>query len=270
MKPGQSPLDCRAALATGQDGGTGGETLGGAGACPVPGGLGLGARDVQQACAGRELDIELGVTGGEPPYRWYLSTPVEGLMIVHDGSSPVAHLRGTLNELGPRQVEVAVDTEGCAPAMIAFQLEVRDTPRIVTEPPVPCVGQNDYLAKLEAVGGDTASYEWTVDGLPPGLTLTGDEIYSTGSGATVLREPIELTVSLSDGACGTVEQKVTWPANLDRECFTIQPPELAALCSGVEYSAQLASSSSDPEQRWELVDELPAGLSFDAASATLS
>lgn len=270
VKAGQSLQDCREVLVAGRDGGAGDDTLVGSSMCATPGGLGLGAPDVQQVCVGRELDIEVRVEGGEPPYRWYLPTPVEGLTIVHDGSSPAAHLRGALAEVGPRTVEVAVDTEECAPATLAFQLQVRETPRIVTEPPVPCVGQSDYLAKLEAVGGDAASYAWTVEGLPAGLAVAGGEIYSTGSGSTVLREPVELTVSLSDGACDAVEQKLTWPANLDRECFTIQPPELAALCSGVEYSATLTSSSSDPEQRWELVDELPAGLVFDAATATLS
>jgi hypothetical protein len=270
VKPGQSPAECRDALAMGRDGGSGDDPLVAPGTCAGPGGLGLGAPDLQQVCAGRELDIEVRVQGGEPPYRWSLTTPAEGLTIVQDGSSPVAHLRGVLAEIGPLRLEVAVDSPGCAPAKVAFELEVRDTPRIVTEPPVPCVGQSDYLAKLEAAGGDSASYEWGVSGLPAGLALEGGEIYSVGESPVVLREPVELTLSLSDGACGPVEQKVTWPANLDRECFTIQPPELAALCAGVEYLAQLTTSSSDPEQRWELVDELPAGLAFDTSTGTLS
>lgn len=267
VAPGQSPAACRLTSPpkSNEDVDT---RIAGDATC----GLGeLELEAVPTVCTGSDVDIALNVAGGAAPYRWDLQTTSPGLTLAHDGSSSVAHLRGMLAEAGQRRLQVVVESQGAGCRRVFdVALEVREMPRIVAEPPVPCAGQSDYVAQLEAAGGDATSYQWSVSGLPGGLALDGDEIYSAGSGAVVLREPVGFTLSLSDGACGPVEQKVTWPANVTRECFTIQPPALAALCAGVEYQAQLSGSASDPEQRWEVVDELPAGLSFDPATATLS
>lgn len=266
---GQSPMEC---AVVGPPRAPDGADVDGDGYCGLGVMRAFVGEDVPPVCTGGELDIELRVEGGEAPYRWYLAEPVEGLSISHDGSSPAARLRGTLADVGRRSVAIGVESvpARCAAEPLVLALDVRETPRITAEPPVPCAGQNDYLAKLAAEGGDAASYTWSVSGLPGGLASEAGEIYSTESGSVALREPVELTLTLSDGFCGPVEQKLTWPANLDRECFTIDPPELPALCSGIEYRAQLASRANDPGQRWELLEELPAGLEFDTTTATLS
>jgi hypothetical protein len=267
---GQSPAACEAAIARPSDS-DGGVPLGAGSDCGL-GALELVAEDMGAVCTGGELDVGLRVEGGQAPYRLSLARPVDGLTIMHDGSSPSARLRGTLAEVGARSVSIRVEAagDGCPPQTLSLVLDVRETPRITAELPAPCAGQSDYLAKLTAEGGDASSYAWSVSGLPAGLASDAGEIYSTESGSVPLREPVELTLSLSDAFCGPVEQKVTWPANLERECFSIDPPELPALCAGIEYSAQLAGRADDPGQRWELLEELPVGLAFDVTTGALS
>jgi hypothetical protein len=274
LLPDHSPEECAAPLGVEQPGPDVDNKLTGGSRCRISSDLDVTIAPAQalEVCTSSELDIALEVQGGAPPYRWFLPNPVEGLVVAQDGSSPVAHLRGSFLAAGQREVRVTVESgavDGCSATTLIVPIEVHETPRITAAPPLPCNGQSDYRATLEGEGGDPSSYGWSVEGLPSGLASEGGEIYSAATGASAMSEPVELTLKLSDQYCA-VEQKVSWPANSAVECFGIQPAELPLPCAGIPYQAQLSSSSGDPDQSWELVSELPGGLSFDASSATVS
>src|SRR5688572_18483949 len=152
--------------------------------CRISSSLRLTAEPPIGVCTGTDILVELSVEGGSPPYHWYLPELVDGLMLAHDGVSPSAELRGAFSEAGNHTVQVVVESGGedCISTASTIGLTVHETPRIVSEPPVPCLGQQDYRALLTGAGGDEAQYEWKVTGLPAGLELVGDTIRSTGLG----------------------------------------------------------------------------------------
>ncbi len=231
------------------------------------GGTILSAEPLQpvEACTGKEVSVELTVSGGTPPYYWSLTDAPDGLTLSQSQSATVL-LRGAFTESGNARVQVQVQSgDDCSG--FSVPVSVHETPRVSFSFEDSCVGQS-YERQLTAEGGDVASYEWSVSGLPVGVDQRGGRISGNAPEAP---GKIELGVSLRDQYCASEPRLFAWNIKAPGQCPIIGPLRLPAPCAGVPYEETLIpNDGAGPDYAWSVVtQELPAGLNFDPATGVI-
>ncbi|HET8550207.1 MAG TPA: putative Ig domain-containing protein, partial [Bryobacteraceae bacterium] len=109
-----------------------------------------------------------------------------------------------------------------------------------------------YSAQLSATGG-TAPYTWTVTGLPPGVTATGNAI----SGTPTQTGSFNVTASVTDSANATTSK--TYAVTIDPAALVISTVSLPNGTVGAQYSAQLSATGGTAPYTWT-VTGLPPGV----------
>ncbi|MBI2377663.1 MAG: hypothetical protein HYV07_26920 [Deltaproteobacteria bacterium] len=122
---------------------------------------------------GAELDVELAISGGRPPYHVVpVSTPPPGLSVTEDG-----HLVGAPTEVGLFPVRIrATDSSSnlvSDTGIVFVSIAPAGTFQIATLDPPNAVVRRPYAFPLEIVGGVEPVSFWLVPGdqLPDGFTL---------------------------------------------------------------------------------------------------
>ena len=114
-------------------------------------------------------------TGGTPPYAWNSTGLPSGLSLA-SGTGQISGIPGN-STAATTNVTLFVADSGASKANITLPLEFFKVQ--ITTGSLPDATENiSYSQQLSAAGG-TAPYNWTVSGLPAGLSLSGQNITGT-------------------------------------------------------------------------------------------
>ncbi len=197
--------------------------------------------------------IRYGLTSGGLP---------EGLEI--DGNS--GSISGTPQQNGSFTIGVGASDEARRRATKSVALRIIDGPRsfrITTGSPLSdgFVGRS-YSTGFAAEGGK-APYLWTINGLPNGLTASGDSF----SGTPALAGEFTLGTEVRDSA-GAVASK-SFLLRIKASGLTITTESLPDGVLGESYIPVVAADGGRPPLTWSIVSGvIPAGVSFDPASGS--
>ena len=155
------------------------------------------------------------------------------------------------------------------PAIGSFSLTV-NAPAITIAPAALPSGQDGIaytLVSLAASGGTAPySYKVTAGAMPPGLMLNSAGVLSgtpTAGGSFIF------TVTATDANRSTGNQ--AYSMTISAPSITIAPSSLSTAQAGVAYSQTLTAAGGTAPYSYKVTGgALPAGLTFDAATATFS
>jgi hypothetical protein len=218
------------------------------------------------ALIGAPYSQQLQAAGGTPPYAWLLvsGAPPDGIKVDSGGS-----LSGTPTVVGSFSFTVrAVDS---VRAFAERQFQISTTPGLViTTAPLlaPATVGLQYGQALAAAGG-RPPYVWSISsgGLPAGVTLNT----ATGAlgGMPSAAGSFQFTVDASDSLARQASKQFSLP--VAAAVVISSAPELPVATAGASYSQALAAIGGTPPYVWSIAaGGLPAGLSFDAGTATIS
>jgi hypothetical protein len=195
----------------------------------------------------------ISAAGGTKPYRWTL-TGVPGLSINSEGA-----ITGVPAEAGSFSVSIGVNDAAGASASRVFELTVAAPPLRVIPDALPVFTAGvDVTGSFAATGG-VKPYTWSATGLPSGMSLSADGVFS-GKPATPGSYAITATVTDRTGStashlfAGTVS-----PAGL-----SISASSPFGTLVGAVYSATFTASGGVPPYTWS-ASGLPPGFSLSQA-----
>jgi hypothetical protein len=202
----------------------------------------------------------LAAAGGTPPYTWSLTA---GALPAGLTLSAAGAISGSPTASGTFQfTATATDSVGAA-ASQQFTLIINGALAIApTTLPGGKIG-TDYSQTLTATGG-TAPYTFATSAgsLPAGLTLKGGVL----SGTPTTNGSYTFTVQVTDSVSATATQQYT----IAITGLGIATAALPSAAVGTAYSQTLSASGVAPYS-WSIAQgTLPAGLSLDASTGTIS
>jgi len=213
----------------------------------------------------------LSASGGTSPYSWSI---VSGQLPAGLALAKTGQISGTPTAAGASTftVQAADSTPGGAlTAQLALTLSVDAPLSIGTASALPpATAGMQYSATLQATGG-RGSYAWSIvsGALPAGLTLMA----SSGAIAGIPPEAgsSTFTAAVADSGGQSAQKQFS---------ITVSPSQAAPLqittgnlsaTVGVAFSQTLAASGGAPPYAFALTGgTLPAGLTFNAGTATIS
>jgi hypothetical protein len=219
------------------------------------------------ALIGAAYSQQLRAAGGTPPYTWSLTSgaPPPGINLDSSGGS----LSGTPAVVGSFSFTLRAVDSVHAFAERQFQISTTSGLIITTAPVLaPATVGLPYAQSLNAAGG-RPPYVWSISsgGLPAGVTLNT----ATGAlgGVPSAAGSFQFTVNVSDSLARTVVKQFSLP--VAAAVVISSAPELPPATAGASYSQALAATGGTPPYVWSITSGgLPAGLSFDAGTATIS
>ena len=211
-------------------------------------------------------------SGGIPPYTFSIVAP-PALPTNLAIAGTTGQISGTPNVASGATVYTVkvTDSEGtAATATATFTLQV-NAPAITITPTTltaATVGVA-YTPTVTLVGaGGTAPYSFavTTGALPAGMTLS-----SAGSlsGTPTAGGTFSFTVTATDANLNTGTQAYTWTVNAPTIVVLPAAGTLNAT-SNITYSQTFTASGGTPVYTWTETGALPTGITFNAATATLS
>jgi len=222
------------------------------------------------ATAGNPYQQAITATGGIAPYQVALSGTLPVGMSFNAASGT---LSGTPTQSGTFALSATItDSTGGTPASItqSYSLVVASPSLSATPAVLPAAtAGNPYQQVITATGG-IAPYHVVLSGsLPAGMTF--DAASGTLSGTPTQSGTFALSATITDSTGGT-------PASLTQSYSLVvaspvlvaTPGTLAGGTAGSPYQMVFTASGGIAPYHVALSGTLPAGLSFDAASATLS
>ncbi|MFV1846795.1 putative Ig domain-containing protein [Stenotrophomonas maltophilia] len=222
------------------------------------------------ATAGNPYQQAITATGGIAPYQVALTGTLPVGMSFNAASGT---LSGTPTQSGTFALSATItDSTGGTPASItqSYSLVVASPSLSATPAVLPAAtAGNPYQQVITATGG-IAPYHVVLSGsLPAGMTF--DAASGTLSGTPTQSGTFALSATITDSTGGT-------PASLTQSYSLVvaspvlvaTPGTLAGGTAGSPYQMVFTASGGIAPYHVALSGTLPAGLSFDAASATLS
>ncbi len=216
------------------------------------------------------------VTGtGTSPFTWTETGALPAGITFTPAAAPgtTATLAGTTTATGsfPITIKVTDSSTGSGPynsGAIAYTLTVT-APTIAITPspalPAATVGVA-YNQTITSTGG-TGPYTYTETGaLPAGVTLTTAGVLS-GTPTAGGSFPITITATDSNGNTGT--QAETWTVNAPTITILPAAGNLNATAEAA-FTQTFTVTGGTPSYTWTETGALPAGITWSAASATLS
>jgi WD40 repeat protein len=289
---GGSEAGAGAAGSAGSAGDGSGGATSGAGGGPAAGTLAIVDTSTSDpmsavACTGVELTRSLRARDGVGPFEWRVLGAPAGVEVSGVDSDTLV-VTGVPTEPGALEVELE-DASGAVAR--SAELLVYESPQIAN-PALPAVCSGEpYEVQLVASGGLSDGYVWSAELVPEarlpeslgelGLAVSGSTLAGELDAAAEGLAPFQVALAVSDGRCRAslpaFDLDVVSPAS--NECPSIgvdngrADPALAidALpppCLGNSYSESLTVEGGEPPYTWRALDA-PAGLSFDAESATI-
>jgi hypothetical protein len=210
----------------------------------------------------------LTATGGKTPYMWSLASgSLPAGLTINAGAGIIS---GTPTAGGNFSFVVQVADSAAATASRAMTLAITSSLTIASTSQLAAGTVGGTYSHTLTVTGGTAPYTWSITSgqLPASLTLNS----STGviSGTLSAAGSFSFTVQVSDstGQAATQALTLTVAATLGITSETALPNGSA----GSSYSFTLAASGGTPPYvTWAVTSGfLPAGLSLDAATGTIS
>ncbi|HFT6993234.1 TPA: putative Ig domain-containing protein [Stenotrophomonas maltophilia] len=222
------------------------------------------------ATAGNPYQQAITATGGIAPYQVALTGTLPVGMSFNAASGT---LSGTPTQSGTFALSATItDSTGGTPASLtqSYSLVVASPSLSATPAVLPAAtAGNPYQQVITATGG-IAPYHVVLSGsLPAGMTF--DAASGTLSGTPTQSGTFALSATITDSTGGT-------PASLTQSYSLVvaspvlvaTPGTLAGGTAGSPYQMVFTASGGIAPYHVALSGTLPAGLSFDAASATLS
>lgn len=242
-----------------------------------PPALTLGTTSLPDAQLGVPYSATLTATGGTPAYTWALTggTLPAGLAF----NTATGTISGTPTSSSAAVALTFTVTDSGSPAQSASR-----TLSLVVSAPAPVdltittvslpgaqLGQ-PYALSLGAAGG-TTPYSWSLTGgtLPAGLSLNAASGLISGT-PTATSNGTALTFKVSDASTPTqsASKSLTLVIAAATSTLTITTTSLPTGRLGTSYSATLAASGGTTPYTWTLSGTLPAGLSFNGTTGTIS
>jgi hypothetical protein len=231
----------------------------------VVGCLTINQTTVAGATAGKAYSQAFTVTGGTAPITFSQSGVLPAGLVW----TPPNKITGTPTaapSASPITV-MATDAGGCSASRL-YTLNVACftfTPAAGALP-VDATANVPYTLTFTANGGvGTPTYTLTAGSLPPGLSLSGNQIVGTPVPAGVSAIPYTFTITGTDGAGCAPSRAYTLTVN----CATILPVTLPAASLGTFYNQTLTIvGGSSPTL--SLAGTLPSGIFFNPATGVLS
>jgi hypothetical protein len=213
---------------------------------------------------GQTVNQQLTAMGGTAPYTFSLaqgSTLPPTLML-----SGAGLLSGTVTSGTPTTFTVQVTDNDRCTGSITYTFSP-NCPAIAVNPnPLPngTVGVA-YSQTLTASGG-SGPYTFVVNGsLPNGLMQSGNTISGTPTSAAAAS--FSITATDNNGCRGTTNFTITPACNAS---YAVSPTTLPTATVGTFFSQQFSVPGAQVPLTWSTTGTLPAGLTFNAANATLS
>jgi hypothetical protein len=198
--------------------------------------------------AGLSLDSESGVISGQPTAT---------------GSSTFTVTASDSTEPTPATSSLSVTISVSSPAAL----------NVTTKSPPTATAGRTYETMLHSSGG-TSPITWSVQAgsLPPGLSLDGETGVISGTPTSPGTSPVTLRATDStEPTTQTATAELQIAIVGENEPLTLATTELGATSQGAYYSETLASTGGTGPVEWSVSSgALPAGLSLDASSGTIS
>lgn len=225
------------------------------------------------AVIGRQYASVVGAVGGQPPYRYTLSAGQlpPGLTIDAYGV-----IQGIPTAVGRYDATITATDSTTSPAAATGSREfafVVEPSQLLLQPDVFADGRQGvaYDITLQVSNG-VAPYRFsiTAGALPPGLTLSGDGRISGTPGASPQQEGLH-TYGFTIGATDAEGRTGAWPTGITVEHLAIVPSSIPTAIYGQTYRIDFVAVNGTPPVAWSLKQStLPAGVTFDPATATLA
>jgi hypothetical protein len=240
-----------------------------------PSALAITTVSLPGAQVGTPYSMTLAASGGTAPYTWALTNGTLPAGLALNSASGVISGTPTATSAGTA-LSFMVSDAGAPPQTrtATFTLVVSApsiVPLTITTATLPAgkVGQA-YSAALAASGG-TTPYTWaiTAGALPAGLTFNTASglISGTPSASTT---GTTLTFKVTDAANPAQTTTANLTLSIAPVGLTITTTSLPAAQAGVAYNATLAATGGTKPYTWAVSGRVPAGLSLNSATGTLS
>lgn len=210
---------------------------------------------------------QISATGGSTPYTFAVTSGAlpPGLSL----DAETGDITGTPRAVSDYAFSITVtDANGFA-AALPVTLAVSQVFAVVLPATVAEARQFQPYGQVLAAAGGTAPYEYTISAgtLPAGITLDATSGTLSGTPSEPGDFAFTLTATDANGIAGSADYTIAVA-----EAATLTPgAPPASATAGIPYSATLAISGGTEPYSFSIISgSLPAGLSFDAATGTVS
>jgi len=200
-------------------------------------------------------------TGGKTPYSWSATTTLPaGLSLSTNGT-----LSGTplIEAVGNHTLSIRVTGATGDASTVRFPLQILRSDVLAITTSNFSAGQvgQAYSTALARTGG-IAPYQWSVDALPPGISLNSANgtLSGTPTGSFTKNAIVRVTDSKGKSATRSLAWGISNPAE-----FRITSASLRPVRSSTAYSHPLATQNGQSPVQWTIVSgRLPTGLSLSS------